>query len=85
MPNSLRERLLNWLNAVPVGERPVRVRGDLLFVDSLDRWLAALVWKSGRQEADELTFVERIVEPGAVAVDLGSAGARGRVAKAAPP
>jgi FkbM family methyltransferase len=69
---TLRERLLARLNTVPVGERRVRVRGDLLFADSLDRWLAALVWKWGWQQADELRFVQRVVEPGAVAVDVGA-------------
>jgi FkbM family methyltransferase len=69
---SLSERLLTWLNAVPVGERPVRVRGDLLFADSPDRWLAALAWKWGWLEALELGFVERVVARGAVAVDVGA-------------
>jgi FkbM family methyltransferase len=55
-----------------VGERRVRVGGDLLFADSPDRLLAALVWKWGWQEANERRFVARVVNRGAVAVDVGA-------------
>lgn len=65
-------RLLGALNRLPIGERPVRVGGDVLYVASLDRYLAALGWKTGLLERGERRLMARVVRPGMVAVDVGA-------------
>jgi FkbM family methyltransferase len=65
-------RVLALANRIPVGLRAVRVGRDRLYADSLDRWAAALAWKFGPLERDNLDLVRSVVGPGAVAVDVGA-------------
>jgi FkbM family methyltransferase len=66
------ERVLGALNRIPIGERAVRVGGARLYADSVDRWLAAVAWSAGWLAARERRFLERVLRPGAVAVDVGA-------------
>lgn len=66
-------RIAAVLSRVPIGERGVRVVGDVrLFVASLDRLVAALAWRFGWLERRERALVGRVVGPGMVAVDVGA-------------
>lgn len=64
--------VLAAVNRFPLGERPVRVGHDRLYVDSFDRWIAALSWKLGWLEVEEQRLITREVGEGMVAVDLGA-------------
>ena len=46
-------RWLRHANRWPIGRRRVRVGGEDLYADSLDRWLAAVGWKLGLLERPE--------------------------------
>jgi FkbM family methyltransferase len=54
------------------GERAVRVGMDRIYVDSLDRFVAAWRWKVGRAQKELRSLVTRVVRPGMVAVDVGA-------------
>ncbi len=69
---SLFEGLLALLNRIPIGSREVRVAGHRLFPDTMDRWLAALVWKFVWSGSSEAAFFRSVVKPGMVAADVGA-------------
>src|SRR5262249_25178550 len=66
------DRVLPVANRVPIGERTVCVGSDRLFVDSIDRALAAVAWKLGLLEGPERRLIARVVQPGMIAVDVGA-------------
>jgi len=65
-------RVLAAINRLPIGERAVRCGGDLLYADTLDRYVAAVAWSRGWLAGRERAFVERTLCPGMVAVDVGA-------------
>jgi FkbM family methyltransferase len=71
------QRVVTALNRLPIGRVPVGVRrvrlgGDRLYADTLDRWLAALAWSHGLLERPERALIAREVRPGMVSVDVGA-------------
>jgi FkbM family methyltransferase len=55
-----------------IGIRAVELGPDRLFVDSLDRYAAALAWKCRLRDAAAQRLIAREVGPGMVAVDVGA-------------
>ncbi|MEZ0230858.1 MAG: FkbM family methyltransferase [Planctomycetota bacterium] len=60
------------LNRLPIGERSVKVGPDRLYAHSVDRFLALMSWKWGVGEREERALIERAVQPGMVALDVGA-------------
>lgn len=56
----------------PIGLRAVAIGPDRVFVDSVDRYAAAVAWKLGLQDAPARRLIEREVQAGMVAVDVGA-------------
>jgi FkbM family methyltransferase len=65
-------RGLAVLNRLPIGERSVKIGGQRLYADSVDRWLALMSWKWGVGEREERALIEHVVQPGMIAVDVGA-------------
>jgi FkbM family methyltransferase len=65
-------RALAIANRVPIGRRSVKVGSHRLYADSVDRFLALVSWKLGIGEREERALIERVVQPGMVAVDVGA-------------
>jgi FkbM family methyltransferase len=65
-------QLLGLLNRVPVGERRVVIDGMPIYADSLDRWVAAIMWRRGWLARREALFRDRVLQPGMVGVDVGA-------------
>jgi FkbM family methyltransferase len=63
---------LDRLRGRDIGIRFVTVGGDRLFVDSPDRYAAALAWKLGWRDGAARRLIGREVGPGMVAVDVGA-------------
>jgi len=63
---------MNLLNSLPFPRLSVRVGRDRLYVRTLDRFLAANLWKLGLAEAHERALMESAVKEGMVAVDVGA-------------
>jgi FkbM family methyltransferase len=55
-----------------IGIRCVELGTDRLFVDTVDRYAAALAWKHGWRDAAAQRLIAREVRPGMVAVDVGA-------------
>jgi FkbM family methyltransferase len=55
-----------------IDDATLRVHGDRLYADSVDRYLAALGWKLGWLEAAERALIVREVGTDMVAVDVGA-------------
>jgi FkbM family methyltransferase len=74
-PASARARLRRYLvglRARDIGIRFVTLGGDRLFVDSLDRYAAAMAWKLGWRDGAAQRLIAREVQAGMVAVDVGA-------------
>jgi FkbM family methyltransferase len=69
---SVLARGLAVLNRVPIGERSVKIGPDRLYTHSVDRLLALWSWKWGLGEREERALIERVVQPGMIAVDVGA-------------
>jgi len=65
-------RLRATLNRVPIGLRSVTIGGQRLYADSIDRLAALVSWRIGIDAKEERALIERIVQPGMVAVDVGA-------------
>ncbi len=65
-------RLAAVVNRLPLGERSVRVESGRLYAETLDRYLAALIWKLGWLEIEESGLIAREVKAGMTAVDVGA-------------
>lgn len=66
------EQTMRLLNRVPIGRREIRVDGECLFPDTMDRFLAALGWKFGWVGGPEAAFIRRVVQRGMVVADVGA-------------
>jgi FkbM family methyltransferase len=66
------KRIGELVNALPIGERSVRISAGRLYADSLDRYVAALAWKCGWLERNERDLIALHVRPGMVVVDVGA-------------
>jgi FkbM family methyltransferase len=74
-PVAVLDRLRRGMQAVrgrDIGIRAVRIGADRLFVDTVDRYLAAMAWKFRLREGAAQRFIERELGPGMVAVDVGA-------------
>jgi FkbM family methyltransferase len=69
---SVLARVLAVANRVPIGERSLKIDGQRLYADSVDRLLALMSWKLGVGEREERALIERVVSPGMIAVDVGA-------------
>lgn len=65
-------RLASVVNRLPLGERSVRVEAGRLYVETLDRYLAAVLWKLGWLETEERGLIAREVKAGMTVVDVGA-------------
>jgi FkbM family methyltransferase len=65
-------RRLDALRARDIGIRAVALGPDWLFVDTPDRYAAALAWKLGWRDGAARRLIAREVGPGMVAVDVGA-------------
>ena len=63
---------MNLANSLPFPRLAVRVGKDRLYVRTLDRFLAALLWRLGWAEAHERALIKAVVTPGMVSVDVGA-------------
>jgi FkbM family methyltransferase len=63
---------LQALRRREIGIRPVKIGPDRVFVDSVDRYLAALAWKLGLSHRRVRRLIARTIAPGMVAVDVGA-------------
>jgi hypothetical protein len=61
---------MNLVNTLPFPRMIVRVGRDRLHTRTIDRFLAALVWKLGWAEAHERALIERVVAKGMIAIDV---------------
>jgi FkbM family methyltransferase len=66
------DRVLGFLNRLPIGERAVRYEGKRLYADSLDRYVAAIGWARGWMAHRERALLEATLWRGMVAVDVGA-------------
>jgi FkbM family methyltransferase len=60
------------LRARDIGVRAVSIGADRVFVDTPDRYVAALAWKLGLRDAAARRLIAREVGAGMVAVDVGA-------------
>jgi FkbM family methyltransferase len=65
-------RVLTRLRARDIGIRFVTVGPHRVFVDSLDRYAAALAWKLRWRDGPVQRLIAREIEPGMAAVDVGA-------------
>jgi FkbM family methyltransferase len=70
--HGLATRVLGVVNRVPIGARAVPWRGHRLYADTPDRLAAAIGWRLGLLARRERRFIERVLAPGMVAVDVGA-------------
>jgi FkbM family methyltransferase len=63
---------IDALRGRDIGIRAVTIGADQVFVDTPDRYVAALAWKFGLRDAAARRLIEREVGPGMVAVDVGA-------------
>jgi FkbM family methyltransferase len=71
-PAAWLRRRLDRLRARAIGIRCVEMGSDRLFVDTVDRYAAALAWKYGWRDAAAQRLIAREVRPRMVAVDVGA-------------
>ena len=65
-------RALAVANKVPIGQRSLKIGGHRLYADSFDRLLALMSWRLGIVAGEERALIERVVQPGMIAVDVGA-------------
>jgi len=66
--------LITWAQKVPFPyiKFPVRVHQTTLYAQTLDRWVALILWKLGLLEQFEYALIQKLCRPAMMVVDIGA-------------